>query len=82
MTQEGFMLLFQMLWKSHDTEHIAVLLQAVKQQWELNQQQIFDHESQEYRSWLQTATKQGCRGLCRTLRRDEMPYARPFQECP
>ena len=82
MTLEGFKLLFQMLWKNHDVEHIQVLLQAVKQQWELHQKHVFDTETQEYRSWMQAASLSGCRGLFRTLKKDEMPYARPFQDLP
>ena len=82
MTLEGFKLLYNMLWKSHDVEHVQVLLQAVKQQRELHQQQVFDTEAQEYRTWMQAASLKGCRGLFRSLKKDELPCIRPFQEYP
>lgn len=82
MTLDGFKLLYQMLWRNHDNEHVQVLLQAVKQQWSLQQQTVFDQEAQEYRTWLNAASLKGCRGLFRALKKDELPYVRPFQDLP
>lgn len=82
VTIEGFHMLFEMLWRQRDDERIHVLLSYAKQQRELHQTESFALETEEYRQWMSQATRRGCRGLFRTLRRDEMPYLRPFQDRP
>ena len=82
VTLEGFLLLYNMLWGEHDNDHIRVLLKFVKSQWALHQDTVFQTETQEYRNWMNAASQKGCRGLYRTLKKDEMPYARPFQQHP
>ena len=72
VTLDGFMLLYNMLWAEHDNEHIRVLLKFVKTQWALRHDTVFHTEAQEYRNWMNAA-------LYRTLKKDETPYARPFQ---
>ena len=79
---QGFQSLFEMLWYQHGDEHIHVLLNYAQQQRELHQAETFQRETEEYRQWLTTASQSGCRGLYRTLKRDEMPYLRPFQDQP
>ena len=79
---EGFKNLFEMLWHSHSSDHIYVLLNEVKTQRELRQASSSQLETEEYRQWLAQATQTGCRGLFRTLKRDELPYMRPFQHLP
>ena len=79
---EGFLSLFEMLWHNHGDEHIYVLLEQAKTQRELHQATSFQAETEEYRQWLATATATGCRGLFRTLKKDELPYMRPFQHLP
>ena len=71
-----------MLWGHIDDEHVRVLLQYTQQVRELHQQQAIDQETQAYREWLVKASQKGCRGLYRSLKRDEMPYLRPFQDKP
>ena len=82
LTCEGFRLLFEMLWHQHDEEHIFVLLKFARQLRDLHQAESFQKETEEYRQWLTQAAQQGCRGLFRTLKKDEMPFMRPFQELP
>ena len=82
VTLEGFMMLYNMLWGEHDNEHVRVLLKFVKSQWSLYQDTVFQTETQEYRNWMNAASQKGCRGLYRTLKKDELPYARPFQQYP
>ena len=82
VTLDGFMLLYHMLNKEHDDEHVQVLLKFSKEQWKLHQETTFSTETQEYRNWMNAASKKGCRGLFRTLKQDEMPYIRPFQHLP
>ena len=80
--REGFKNLFEMLWYNHSADHIYVLLNEVKNQRELHQATSAQIETEEYRQWLAQATQKGCRGLFRTLKRDELPYMRPFQHLP
>ena len=82
VTCEGYMMLFEMLWHQHGDEHIHVLLNYTTRQRELHQQESFQQETEEYRQWLAQATQKGCRGLYRTLKKDELPYMRPFQDQP
>ena len=82
ITPAGFRMLFEMLWHQHDAEHIYVLLKFAKQLREIHQKDSFQKETEEYRQWLTQAAKQGCRGLFRTLKKDEMPFLRPFQDLP
>ena len=79
---DGFKNLFEMLWYNHSSDHIHVLLNEVKTQRELHQATSSQNETEEYRQWLAQATQKGCRGLFRTLKRDELPYMRPFQHLP
>ena len=79
---QGFQSLFEMLRYQHGDEHIHVLLNYAQQQRELHQAETFQRETEEYRQWFTTASQSGCRGLYRTLKRDEMPYLRPFQDQP
>ena len=79
---QGFQSLFEMLWYQRGDEHIYVLLNYAQQQRELRQAETFHRETEEYRQWLTTASQSGCRGLYRALKRDEMPYLRPFQDQP
>ena len=76
------MLPYQMLFTEHDDEHVQVLLKFSKEQWTLHQDEVFATETQEYRTWMIAASQKGCRGLFRTLKKDEMPYIRPFQSRP
>ena len=82
VTLEGFKLLFDMLWTNHDEEHIQVLLKFAKEQRTLHQAEAFTVETEAYRMWMNKASEKGCRGLYRTLKKDELPYLRPFQGCP
>ena len=82
ITVDSFHMLFQMLWGPHDEEHLHVLLKHTAQQRELHQTQAIDAETQTYREWLTKATQKGCRGLYRTLKKDELAYLRPFQDQP
>ena len=75
-------MLFQMLWGQHDEEHLHVLLKHTAQLRELHQKQSIDEETQTYREWLTKAAQKGCRGLYRTLKKDELAYLRPFQDQP
>ena len=72
-------MLFDMLRKMHDDEHIQVLLKFTKEQRDLHQEQNFTEETEQYRTWMNKAAEKGCRGLCRCLKKDEMPFIRPFQ---
>ena len=69
-------------WHQHGDEHIHVLLNYTTKQRELHQQDSFQQETEENRQWLTQATQKGCRGLFRTLKKDELPYLRPFQDLP
>ena len=71
-----------MLWHQHGDEHIHVLLNYTKKQRELHQQTSMQQETEEYRQWLAQASHKGCKGLFRTLKKDELPYQRPFQNVP
>ena len=71
-----------MLWRQHDEEHIYVLLKFAKQLRDLHQTESFQKETEEYRQWLTQAAHHGCRGLFRTLKKDELPFLRPFQDLP
>ena len=75
------MLLYDMLWTNHDAEHIQALLKYAKVQRDLHQAESFNVETEQYRSWMTKPSEKGCRGLYRTLKRDEMPFIRPFQNC-
>ena len=77
---QGFRMLFDMLWHQHGDEHIHVLLNCAQMQRELHQAESFQRETEEYRQWLTQASQAGCRGLFRTLKKDELPFLRPFQE--
>ena len=79
---EGYKMLFEMLWHQHGDEHIHVLLNYTTKQRELHQQDSLQQETEEYRQWLTQATQKGCRGLFRMLKKDELPYLRPFQDLP
>ena len=50
----GFQLLFNMLWKVHDNEHVTLLLQMVEQQWNLHQDEAFTMQPKH------NATENGC----------------------
>lgn len=82
VTMDGFRMLFDMLWTNHDAEHIQVLLKFAKEQRTLRTEESFAVETEQYRLWVNKATEKGCRGLYRTLKRDETPYLRPFQNLP
>ena len=79
---QGFRVLFDMLWRQHGDERIHVLLNFAQMQRELHRAESFQRETEEYRQWLTQASQAGCRGLFRTLKKDEMPFLRPFQEVP
>lgn len=70
------------LWTNHDEEHFQVLLKFAKEQRTLHLEEALAAETETYRTWMSKATEKGCRGLYRTLTRDEMPYMRPFQGQP
>ena len=40
-----------------------------------------DEEAEQYREWLKKGFSQGYRALFRTLKKDQVPYLRPFQQC-
>lgn len=65
-------MLFRMLWGQHDC--VQVLLHYAKHQRELHQTEAFETKTQQYREWLTKATKQGGRGLYRTLKKEAEPY--------
>ena len=54
-------MLFGMLWHIHGEEHIQVVLKFVRQQLEEHQKRAHDVETEEYRSWMQSAQTKGCR---------------------
>ena len=82
VTQEGFVVLYQMLWGQYEPDHGQALLSYAKQQRELRQQQSTMAETETYREWLSQASLKGHRGLFRSLKKDEQPYLRPFQQLP
>ena len=82
VTLEGFRMLFNMLWTNHDEEHLQVLLKFAKEQRELHSAESLAVETEIYRTWMSKAAEKGCRGLYRSLEKDEMPYQRPFQGQP
>lgn len=82
VTLEGFTMLFNMLWSKREDDRIHVLLQYTAKIRALHQQMAFDHDAQAYKEWLNKASGKGCRGLFRSLKKDEMPYLRPFQDRP
>ena len=82
VTLEGFRMLFNMLWATHDEEHLQVLLKFAKEQRELHSAESLAVETEIYRTWMSKATEKGCRGLYRSLKKDEPPYQRPFQGQP
>ena len=75
-------MLFEMLWYQHGEERIHVLLNYTQKQRELHQQTSMQQETEEYRQWLAQAAHKGCKGLYRTLKKDQLPYLRPFQTLP
>ena len=40
-----------------------------------------DEEAEQYREWLKKGYTKGYRALFRSLKRDQVPYLRPFQHC-
>ena len=75
-------MLYQMLWGQFEPDHGQALLSYAKQQRELHQQQSTMAETETYREWLSQASLKGHRGLFRSLKKDEQPYLRPFQQLP
>ena len=79
---EGFQVLFQMLWGHFEPEHGQALLMYAKQQRELHFQSSTAADTETYREWLANATLKRHRGLFRSLKQEEQPFLRPFQQLP
>lgn len=69
---DGFFMLFGMLWSNHGEEHRQVLLRFTRQQLAEHQKLAHDQETEEYRTWMLQAQGKGCRGLFRSIKRDEL----------
>ena len=64
-----------------DDEHNLVLQLAMHQE-QLAKDEALNDEAEEYRHWLHTGYSRGFRALFRTLKQDQTPYLRPFQDKP
>ena len=82
VTQDGFAMLFQMLWGHYEPDHGQALLTYAKQQRELHQQTSTQADAETYKAWLAQASMKGHQGLFRSLKQEEQPFLRPFQQLP